>query len=385
MRCEEVLRLAGWLEKRLTKPRRGEERWIELAQAVEAVWEGLFDPRHQRLVDLRSAYTAWDEDLVKRIQERGDYFNRGYSDLEERSISVPWRRLELEYKDLELILDLAFKRHFGHVEAQWWPLFAPKDLPYGMMLKPSDGLRPEEKNVPPEGWWLTSRGMLGIDSESLWRKGISKPEFKELAIPILLRTKPLHIIFDGLLWYRHHFVPFEDEEFLWRETERWQEALFSVAGARFDELVADARPVDAGTMDWDRAVERRHDFSFRWPLWSLDSYLPMDLAMRWGLPTDWALPGVEGDSYGLAEPMRESIQLWSVPCQPADWEAEQAMERWQEASASASPSLEGGAERAFALDWADEGEWLDSYPRFDEVRADFCPLDMPVVRKRSFA
>lgn len=316
MRCEEVLRLAGWLEKRLTKPRRGEERWIELAQAVETVWELFFDPAHQRLVDLRSAYTAADEDLVRRIQERGDYFNRGYSDLEERSISVPWRRLELEYKDLELILDLAFKRHFGHVEAQWWPLFAPKGQPYGTMFKPSDGLRPETKNAPPEGWWLTSRGMLGIDSSTLWRKDISKDEFKALAIPILLRTKPLHIIFDGIIWYRRHVVPFEDEAGFWNEANRWLETSFGIVGGQFDITAGDVRSLDTGELGWISEVQRTYVLPFMWPLWGLDQYLPIDLANRWGLPLDIAQPGLEGDRGGLWLAHRNHACWWTFRCEP---------------------------------------------------------------------
>lgn len=292
--------MKDWLVKRLTPKKARQERWVGLATSRQKVWETFFDPALLRLENLRSFYKAEDEDLALLLREMGDYFASDAPNQADRPISVAWRRLELEYKDLELILTSVFRRHYGNLPVTWFPLFAPLDEEYGMTFVPAEGPWPELKNIPPEGLWLTSRGMLGVDFGHLLKIGLRKQEFLERAVPLLKRTKPLHIVYDGPLWYIRFDIPAEFDVSVFWERDEWCALPFRTVMPRFDFVPADARHLDllSGMFcEWEREDTQTMPFlgNRQQRAWHPDWYVPEGFPPDW-LPLDYVIPGVEGES-----------------------------------------------------------------------------------------
>lgn len=293
--------MANWLSNRLTPAKLKEARWVELATVLERVWEEFFDPDMARFERLRSTYTADDADLIKKIREMGDYFSFDMPREENRPISLGWRRLELEYKDMELIVSSIFRRHYNNLPVHWLPLYAPIDLPYGARFEVASEFEIATKNIAPEGMFLTSRGLLGADYGYLMTMGFTKSVFLERAMPLIRRAKPLHIVFEGMLWFIRFDLPFEAEisdQLSWAERD-WGviELPFSVLGSRYDYIKADARKTDLiHTLDcnWSRTSQILLAFlPENSCLWHLDYYLPEGFPQTW-LPTDVIIPGMEG-------------------------------------------------------------------------------------------
>ena len=258
--------MKDWLVKRLTPQKVTEERWISLSRVLQELWEFFFDPALSRLERLRSYYQADEADLDRKLREMGDYFQADFSRFEDKPIAVSWRNLELKYKDLELILTSTFRRHYKNLPVEWYPLFAPVDRPYGSLFLPLPKLPalPSEKNIPPEGMFLTSRGMLGADRTALLELGMSREQFLARAIPLLKRTKPLHIVFDGPLFYIFHPIPFECDTSLSSDAERSFFVPFSVRGLCFDITAADTQSLDLDTLSFSR--EKKLFYSLSWKM-----------------------------------------------------------------------------------------------------------------------
>ncbi len=278
-----------WLKKRLTPSKQKITRWSDLAEILEALWGLYYDPEISRTQRLRSSYTAEDQDLFKKIREMGDYFSYDLPKQEDRPVSLAWRRLELEYKDVEFIVKSALRRHFGDFPCTWYPLFAKINKPYGSEYVVGDYLTNEsDKNIPTEGYFLTSRGILGINKRGLFVNGISKDEFKERSYPVIMRTKPLHIVFDGYLW----FLKIENDEFaatlpFANLSEQAAELQFTVNGTRFDYFPADADRLDTDVLGIRRAIGRNAyiDFPEKGHL-AYDAFLLLNNAFADRVPLD---------------------------------------------------------------------------------------------------
>ncbi len=312
--------MKDWLKKRLTPRKRLEDRWTSLAECIQALWEEYFDPSLQRLENLRSYFRAHDDDLAKKLREMGDYFAADMPRTKDKPIAVAWRKLELEYKDLELILSSVFRRHYADLPVTWFPLFAPVDEAYGSQFLASEGPWPERKNIPPEGWFLTSRGRLGTDFGHLLSIGLNKEEYMKKALPLLLRTKPLHIVLGGFLWYIRFDTPFEyTGNCLWERENYGYELQFSVLGSRFDFTPADAAILDVQTAlcAWEREsyFDVVHSFPKDHVYWRLDQYLPEGLPEAW-LPLDTIIAGNEADGknpFRLVATIREETPVILAP------------------------------------------------------------------------
>lgn len=258
--------MKDWLVKRLTPSKATEERWTSLARVLQLLWESHFDPALSRLERLRSYFQADEEDLDRKLREMGDYFQADFSRFEDKPIAVSWRNLELKYKDLELILSSTFRRHYKNLPVAWYPLFAPLDRPYGSLFLPLPKLpvEPSEKNIAPEGMFLTSRGMLGADRTALLKLGMSREQFLTHAIPLLKRTKPLHVVFDGPLFYIFHPTLFESQTSAFSDTERNFYTPFSIQGLNFDITAADVQYLDLDTLHFTR--ERNSTYNLSWEI-----------------------------------------------------------------------------------------------------------------------
>lgn len=264
--------MEDWLRRRLTPAKQKISRWNDLAKILETLWETFYDPEISRTQRLRSSYTADDQDLFKKIREMGDYFSFDLPKTEDRPVALAWRRLELEYKDVEFIVQSALRRHFGDFPCTWYPLFAPTNKPYGTEFVVGEYLsRESDKNIAPEGYFLTSRGILGIDKRGLLVNNITKEEFKKISYPLIVRTKPLHIVFDGYCW----FTKIDIEEFKpdfsnvnisehsnISTSEQSAELQFSLKGTRFDYFPGDLDYLDIDQFSLKREIDRKADFFF---------------------------------------------------------------------------------------------------------------------------
>lgn len=292
--------MANWLYNRLTPAKLKEARWVELSAVLECIWEEFFDPDMARFERLRSTYTADDADLIKKIREMGDYFSFDMPREENRPISLGWRRLELEYKDMELIVSSIFRRHYNNLPVHWLPLYAPIDVPYGARFEVASEFEISTKNIAPEGMFLTSRGLLGADYGYLMTMGFTKSSFLERAMPLIRRAKPLHIVFEGMLWFIRFDLPFEAEisdQISWAERD-WGviELQFSVQGSRYDFIPADVRSTDIQSLECAWQCENKVPIPFLpgnlYP-WRLDMFLPEGMPETW-LPNDILIAGHEG-------------------------------------------------------------------------------------------
>ena len=374
-----------WLLRRLTPAKGNEARWAELATVTEQVWEAFFDPRLSRLERMRSSYLADDQDLVRKIRQMGDYFSFELPNEADRPIALAWRRLELEYKDTELILQSVFRRHFGNLAVTWFPIFAPLDEPYGTVFQAAGGPWPETKNYPPDGMFLTSRGVLGIDLSCIFGLRLSKRGFLDEAEPLLLRTKPLHIVYDGPLWYIRFDLPVEvDFTAFWDRDCGIFELPFAVRGSRFDFTGADVCPLDTQTLSclWEREDSIFFPFVGEGSLpWHLDWHVPEGLPAGW-LPLDFVLTGTEGENVA---PFRLFLADQRVPVSMPVAEAATSLTVERVPHLASEPALFAAetitsAERdaTCAVLFGDRRDRLDRYPRFDDIPADKIPLDMPV-------
>ncbi len=376
--------MKSWLKKRLTPAKAKQARWTSLAEALEELWGSYFDPALSRLERLRSSYSADDEDLAHKLREMGDYFTYDLPKVEDRPVTLAWRRLELQNKDMEYILKSVFRRHFGHFPVYWLPLFAPKGESYGTSFIPYEGLEDiPQKNLPPEGMFLTSRGVLGVDRAGLYPAGMDKATFRDKAFPLIRRTKPLHIVFDGFLWFIRYDFPFNSSLTAEWATDDYFSLLFSTIGGRFDITPADEIALDASTLGFEREVEHRHLTLLFIPAdypttWRLDMF-PMD-----GVPEDWfrpdrPLPGYEGMPIMPLFAVRETSRPLSLPAiVGVDLWTDREVRRGfcgGEALFSSSYTMRRRVDASYCIPHPTALPSLDQQPLFDEIPADFMPVD----------
>lgn len=374
--------MKDWLIKRLTPRKRQENRWTGLAEGLQQVWEEDFDPALARLENLRSYFLADDADLALKLREMGDYFAADMPRPQDRPIAVAWRRLELEYKDLELILYSVFRRHYSDLPVSWFPIFAPLTVPYGYTFIVADGPWPERKNIPPEGLFLTSRGRLGVDHGHLLSMGLSKKDFLEKGIPLLRRTKPLHIVYDGPLWYIRFDTPFEVSFSVSWDSENYYDFLFGPVGSRFDFTPDGARPLDTAILDLTReTVCEGNIIPFipdYYAHWRLDIFLPEGFPE--GLsPLDIVMSGYEGmpiSPIGLT--LSEISREYEIHVSSIDKNFKYEKHSFQSAISFAVNTemlSEGECRNEVAYERGCLS--LDQHPLLDEIPADFTPLDYP--------
>ncbi len=243
----------NWLKTRLSPVKSETPRWTEFAETIQQLWEENFDPLLARQIGLRSIFTAVDEDKHRILSELGRYYDIDILD-DSIPMAVVQRRVELLQKDSLVPLTASIRRACPDVVMQWRPLYAISDREYidGEFYTEEEILRGSEswetttplrldgtwtvretdsyhlsvtitsgRTVQPEwltnvscsldGSWaveaptdvtvcvscyMTSRGKLYIDEAN-----VAAPELIEsTARARVALTKPLHIVFDGLIW-----------------------------------------------------------------------------------------------------------------------------------------------------------------------------------------
>ncbi len=233
---------SDWLKKRLSPAKRDEPRWIELAEALQSMWETYFDPAYSAMLDMRSIYTASPNDLKRRIREMGEYFSPDYPTEFDQPLAVAWRKSELERKSTEYILSSTFKRNFSGLAIDWVPLYAKKSEPYGAAWYQESEIEGDASS-----YYLTSRGKVRVDLAIIYtEKDYTKGEFKAVVDRLVRRLKPLHIVYQGLHFTATVNVPtvYFSASGGYSRREAEGHAQFLSSSLHFDDIAADVRQLD---------------------------------------------------------------------------------------------------------------------------------------------
>ena len=377
--------MLDWLVRRLSPVKDTDERWTDLATSLQTYWEGQFDPQGQRLIDIRSVYTSSDADLRRRIREYGDYFAYDMPRFEDRPIAVAWRKRELQFKDTEEIVSSTFRRHYSDLPVSWIPLYAPRNKEYGTEFV--DGETIEKFFLPEESYFLTSRGILSTDLGHLHKMGVVKDDFIAQATAVMARTKPLHIVFGGFVFYVSMPIDFPlrnssltcsnfgANEFLIDWTSNTD---------RFDYTAADVANLDDHNMQCDCIVDRNISIPFMGTyeqrLWKLDTRFSETFPAGL-IPLDIVRSGTEGQEIPHLELVYSNIvgapDIMTVKAFSPSLRSEPA----KIYSIGYDVAMEDGKGTNIecAVDsnvpWAEQSPRIDKFVSFDDIPADFVPLD----------
>ncbi len=218
----------NWLQNRLSPVKKDTDRWLELARVIETFWQENFDATADRLDGFKSVFTASRADQLAILSELGKYYDIDLPD-DNIPLAVIQRRMELFQKDTLVPLTESLKRACPGIYTKWRPLYAISKRPYGDSFY-------TQKDLERYGWWpnvvthtldgswniitpntvlvvsgdqqlyMTSRGKHYVDETN-----IDEPENLESTIrDRILLTKPLHIVFEGIIW-GYGFYIFIDE------------------------------------------------------------------------------------------------------------------------------------------------------------------------------
>ena len=127
--------------------------------------------------------------------ELGDYFRADIGSEDDRPIQVIWRRLELQGKETENLIQLALRRKFLGLDINWVPLYHEKAAEYGTAFKKLEDIQHEGLNE--SDYFLTSRGKIQLASNSLNSQTLTFAEFLTAVEEELERFLPTHIVYGG--------------------------------------------------------------------------------------------------------------------------------------------------------------------------------------------
>lgn len=187
--------MIDWLKKRLTPAKRAVSRWTELAEAIQTFWEEQFDPEAQRILDLRSVFTASDADLVTIMGELRDYFRDDIGVDEDRPVQILWRRLELQGKETDNLVQMALRRKFLGLDIEWVPLYHHKTDAYGTNFKKL--IEIEHGGLSESDFFLSSRGKISLASKTLNQQSLTFAEYLSAIEEEMERLLPTHIVYGG--------------------------------------------------------------------------------------------------------------------------------------------------------------------------------------------
>ncbi|MFH1984771.1 MAG: hypothetical protein ABIL58_23265 [Pseudomonadota bacterium] len=166
-----------------------------MAEALQQYWEENFDPEAQKITDLRSVFTAAAPDLVTIMGELGDYFRTDIGADKDRPVQILWRRLELQGKETENLVQMALRRKFLGLDIGWVPLFHHKTDEYGTNFKRQAEI--DFEVLDQDDFFLTSRGKIVLASHTLNQQRLSFTDFLAALGEELERLLPTHIVYAG--------------------------------------------------------------------------------------------------------------------------------------------------------------------------------------------
>lgn len=185
-----------WLQDRLTGSKKTNRRWLDLAEALEGFWDQQYLPLAERVESCRSVFTASDEDLERRLEDLGDFFDVNLPASEgSRPLAIVFRRDEIRRKNTAVPMESILRRNFEGLEAQWEPLWAPVAGPYT-----PESMRRQREIEDPDAYYMTSRGLIVVNETQLRRMGIERAAFSRVAVNEVDKVRPAHIVYDGELF-----------------------------------------------------------------------------------------------------------------------------------------------------------------------------------------
>ncbi|MGP9633784.1 hypothetical protein ACT3R7_12025 [Halomonas sp. AOP43-A1-21] len=279
----------GWLVDRLTPYKQSQPRWHDLAVALETYWDTYNTPAIERIEQMRSVFTAHDEDVEALLREAGVQFEVGMPIIDgNRAFAYAWRSYEIHRKDNAAVLGQVLSRDFSGLDVRWEPLFAPKNKPYGA------------------GEFLTRHDihLMGLDRRDYFRTyrgvvlanlhGIHSVGYDTLAFSAAVKRKvdvlrPAHVVHDGEYFFSVFRTFFELPVVLYRHSENVQPLWFGLGTRYLDDDAQDGEHLDQRPLIGVRDTRHKSKGLLSWsmPLWGLDAGATIDGAY-------WGLVGTEG-------------------------------------------------------------------------------------------
>ena len=278
---------SNWFKQRLTGAKQGAPMWGELADTVQALFDQQVSPVLSRLRGMTSTFTMAEEDLERKIDDLGPFFsisNRVAK--EDWPLALMQRQDEIHLKKTDYPIVSTINREFTGMQVEWQPLWAPIDQtewPYGSRFTTLEWMPYED--IPPEGWFLTARGVIRLPLDHLQ---IVLPElatieeqtteFESILKQLMEPLIPLHIVYEGTRYYITYTLQEADEWAVLAALEAAQtspparEALELVRG-NLVSPIADTLPLASNPGEYRYSYQARLD-AFRFDAWTIDKPLP---------------------------------------------------------------------------------------------------------------
>lgn len=213
---------ANWLRDRLTASKRNSPMWVELADAVQEVFEKQVEPVIDRLRGVNSTFSMTDADLRTKVKELGSFFSiSDRVDIDDWPLALMQRQDEIRLKKTDYPLESTISREFSGLQIEWRPLYAPMDQiahPYGSYFATEEQLQYEP--APADQWFLTARGVLYLPITELTKafpnaKTVDEQTalFEEILNRLITPMIPLHIVYDGTQYYMVYGLVEAEEAF----------------------------------------------------------------------------------------------------------------------------------------------------------------------------
>ncbi|MDX5979548.1 hypothetical protein [Vreelandella alkaliphila] len=280
----------GWLVDRLTPYKREQPRWHDLAVALETYWDTYNTPALERIEQMRSVFTAHNEDVEALLREAGVQFEVGLPIIDgNRAFAYAWRSYEIHRKDNAAVLGQVLSRDFSGLDVRWEPLLAPKNKPYGHgeFLTLHDI---ELMGLDRHDYFRTYRGVVMANLPGIHSVGYDTEAFSAAVKRKVDVLRPAHVVHDGEYFFSVFRSLIELPVHLYRHAENVQPTWFELGARYLDNDAQDGEHLDQSPLESMRdtnALSKRL-LSWEMPAWGLDAGKIIDGSY-------WGLIGIEGD------------------------------------------------------------------------------------------
>jgi hypothetical protein len=179
------------------------ERYRELFEAIEEYWAQNNTANLIRLRNLRSVFTASDDDLNRIIDEMSAYFEETADDVS-KPLSIYWKQSEIDGKASLRAFDAMVQRikvSTKNIELLF--LYAPKDLvayPYGTLFYRKEEILHAGGNL--SDYFLTSHVTIRIDFAEILEQEWDETELRYTVERYYEENiRPTNIVFIGVNYY----------------------------------------------------------------------------------------------------------------------------------------------------------------------------------------
>lgn len=192
----------------LVKAMQSSPAWLALADAIAQLSATVVEPTLDRLKSRTRLFDMHPDDIKVLFDELGTIARIGRTEEIDRPLLLQQRIDEVHQKNYLYPLKKTLQREFSNVRVSWQPLYAPVDLdarPYGTVLARSVD-KAAYPDVPDDGWFKTSRGLLQINLEDLYRlyPVLSGADLMDRFVAdvdqVLRPLLPTRIVYDGQIF-----------------------------------------------------------------------------------------------------------------------------------------------------------------------------------------